>query len=131
MTIGDRIKAQREALNLTQAELAKRLGYKSRSSINKIELGDNELTQKKIKAIAIALQTTPAYIMGWENIDTETLSQEVKLQEQIQSQYGHQVLNLVNDYRKLDDVDQGKIDERIDILLDQEKYSVKKEYKNA
>ena len=36
-TIGDRIKSRREELGLTQDDLALKLGYKSRSSINKIE----------------------------------------------------------------------------------------------
>lgn len=66
MTIGERIKQRREQLQMTQDELAKRLGYKSRSSINKIELGQQNLTQSKIYAIAIALETTPSFIMGWE-----------------------------------------------------------------
>ena len=65
MTIGERIKLRREELQMTQEELAQKLGYKSRSSINKIELGGNELTQRKIMDIAHALQTTPSYIMGW------------------------------------------------------------------
>lgn len=67
MTIGERIKLRRESLGLSQEELAKRLGYKSRSSINKIELGSRDLTQSKIKAIADALETTPSYIMGWDD----------------------------------------------------------------
>ena len=65
MTIGERIKFKREELNISQDELARRLGYKSRSSINKIELGLQNLNQSKIKAIADALQTTPSFIMGW------------------------------------------------------------------
>ena len=65
-TISSRIRARREELGLSQEDLAKRLGYKSRSSINKIEMGCQSLTQSKIKAIADALQTTPSYIMGWE-----------------------------------------------------------------
>ena len=65
MTIGERIKFKREELNISQDELARRLGYKSRSSINKIELGLQNLNQSKIKAIADALQTTPSLIMGW------------------------------------------------------------------
>ena len=52
MTIGERIKFKREELNISQDELARRLGYKSRSSINKIELGLQNLNQSKIKAIA-------------------------------------------------------------------------------
>lgn len=82
MTIGERIKIRREELNMTQEELAQILGYKSRSSINKIELGGNELTQRKIKAIATALKTTPAYIMGWleewDEKEEETLKAKVK-----------------------------------------------------
>ena len=65
MTIGERIKIRREELGMSQEELATRIGYKSRSSINKIELGHLNLRQVKIKAIADALRTTPEFIMGW------------------------------------------------------------------
>lgn len=68
-TIGSRIRNRREELGLSQDELGRRLGYKSRSSINKIELDQRNLTQSKIKAIADALETTPAYIMGWNEQD--------------------------------------------------------------
>ena len=64
--IGDNIKNKRLQLNLTQEELATKLGYKSRSSINKIELGINDISQRQIKAFADALQTTPAYLLGLE-----------------------------------------------------------------
>lgn len=67
MNLGHRIKKRREELNISQEALAKRLGYKSRSSINKIELGLNDVTQSRIVAIAKALDTTPAYLMGWED----------------------------------------------------------------
>ena len=65
-SIGERIKKRREELNMTQAELARILGYKSPASITKMELGERGLPQKKIKQIAEALRTTPEYIMGWE-----------------------------------------------------------------
>lgn len=64
--IGTRIRERREHLNMSQDELAKLSGYKSRSSINKIELGENDIPQSKIKIIAQALKTTPAFIMGWD-----------------------------------------------------------------
>ena len=41
--IGDKIKERRESLELTQEELAKRIGYKSKSTINKIEMGINDI----------------------------------------------------------------------------------------
>lgn len=69
MKIGDRIKYRREQLEMSQDELARRLGYKSRSSINKIEKDASGLPQTKIAAIASALRTTPAYIMGWEEME--------------------------------------------------------------
>ena len=75
MTIGDRIKKRRMELKMTQEELAKKLGYKSKSSINKIELNDRNLTQPKIKLIADALHTTPEYIMGWTST-TENLMEK-------------------------------------------------------
>ena len=65
-TIGDRIKARRLELDMSQDELANLVGYKSRSSINKIESDGRLLPQRKIMEIAKALGTTPAYIMGWE-----------------------------------------------------------------
>ena len=48
MTIGQRIKIRREELNMSQDDLAKKVGYKSRSSINKIELDLYSLKQSKI-----------------------------------------------------------------------------------
>lgn len=68
MTIGERIKRRRLELSMTQEELARKLGYKSKSSINKIELDSRNLTQPKIKLIADALLTTPEYIMGWDKV---------------------------------------------------------------
>lgn len=69
MNIGERIRARRLALGMSQQELAFKLGYKSRSSINKIELNARNITQQNIKAIADALFTTPEYIMGWDDLD--------------------------------------------------------------
>lgn len=64
---GKRIRDRRTDLDMTQEELAKRAGYTSRSSINKIELGLVDLPQSKILAIANALGVTPAWLLGWDN----------------------------------------------------------------
>ena len=42
MTVGEGVKKARENKGLSQTELAEMLGYKSRSSINKIEQGDRD-----------------------------------------------------------------------------------------
>ncbi|MEA5017730.1 MAG: XRE family transcriptional regulator [Erysipelotrichaceae bacterium] len=74
MTIGERIKQRRQQLNMSQAQLALKLNYRSRSSINKIELNHNDITQSKVIAFAQALKTTPAYLMGWEEHDYPPVS---------------------------------------------------------
>ena len=61
--IGDRIKERREELNLSQEELARQLGYKSRSSINKMELGIQDVPQRKIKEFAKALDCSIGYLL--------------------------------------------------------------------
>lgn len=74
-TVGDNILLMRKRLGWTQEELAKRMGYKSKSTINKIELGINDIPQSKIVKFADVLGTTPAYLMGWsENESQEQLS---------------------------------------------------------
>jgi transcriptional regulator with XRE-family HTH domain len=65
MTIGERIKERRIELGLSQDELAKRVGYKSRSSINKIETS-RSLPASKITLMARALDTTESSLMGWD-----------------------------------------------------------------
>lgn len=68
MEIGERIRQRREELGMTQDELARAAGYKSRSSINKIEVDGRGLPQNKIVDIAHALRVTPSYLMGWEEL---------------------------------------------------------------
>ena len=65
-TLYDRIKSRRTELGLTVEELAHKMGYKDKSSISKIENGKADIPQSKIAAFADALQTPPAYLMGWE-----------------------------------------------------------------
>lgn len=69
--IGNNIKERRESLGMSQDELAEKMGYKSRSTIAKIEKGVNDVTQTNIVKFAEILKTTPAYLMGWEKIKKE------------------------------------------------------------
>jgi transcriptional regulator with XRE-family HTH domain len=62
----------RKQLGLTQEDLAKRMGYKSKSTINKIEMGINDIPQSKIAMFAEVLGTTPAYLMGWNDDQNES-----------------------------------------------------------
>jgi transcriptional regulator with XRE-family HTH domain len=66
MQIGDRISARRKELGMTQEELARLMGYKSKAAISKIETNVNDITQSTVVKFAEVLQTSIAYLMGWE-----------------------------------------------------------------
>ena len=58
MSIGDNIKKRRFELRMSQQELADAMGYKTRSTIAKIESGENDVSQKKLQKFAGVLDTT-------------------------------------------------------------------------
>ena len=62
--IGDKIRERRKELNMTQEELAYKLGYSTKSAINKIEMGVNDVKQSKICDFALALDCSPEYLLG-------------------------------------------------------------------
>lgn len=83
MQIGDRIKARREALgDFSQEKLAKILGYSGRSTINKIELNKSKVSQDMVEKFATALNTSPAYLMGWTDDPELTHEQTLELERQ-------------------------------------------------
>lgn len=49
---------------MTQQELAEKVGFKTASAVNKIELGLRDINQTKIRAFANALGVTPGELMG-------------------------------------------------------------------
>lgn len=56
---GENLKRLRIARGISQDELAKALGYTNRSSINKIELGKNDMPRNKIIRAASVLGVSP------------------------------------------------------------------------
>lgn len=63
---GDRVRAARTAAALTQLELAHAMGYATRSTISRVESGDNQIPMDKLEALSQALGVTPAYLLGQE-----------------------------------------------------------------
>lgn len=67
ITVGDRIKEQRELNKMSQVELAEKIGV-SKQTLYKYE--NNVITNipsDKVEDIAKILDISPAYLMGWEN----------------------------------------------------------------
>ena len=80
MSIGKRIKQRRKELGMSADKLGEILG-KDRSTIFRYEKGDIEnLPLDILQPIAKALNTTPAYLMGWED-NKKTSPEEPKLTE--------------------------------------------------
>lgn len=81
------IRNRRKELGMSQEELAKKVGYTSRSTIARIEKGEIDLSRSKIIAIAKALKTTPSDLMGWSEEIDDALDKEYHSEKQCQLDY--------------------------------------------
>lgn len=96
---GKRMKLRRKELGLSADYVAEKLNV-SRSTIFRYEGGDIEkLPIDILEPLSKILQTTPAYLMGW---DTNANLNEKHLTKDEQ--------NLINKYRKLDDIGKYTVD---------------------
>lgn len=91
IAIKDKIKKRRAELNMTLEDVAKVVGV-ARQTIQKYENGVvSNIPSDKIEALAKALRTTPAFLMGWEestgDIDEETaqLAQEIRERQELRT----------------------------------------------
>lgn len=80
--LGKKIKLRREELGLSQDDLARMLGYKHKSSINKIELGAADVPRAKVPAFAKALGMTAIEFSGWTE-ERKALSFSYCLEQQM------------------------------------------------
>ena len=62
-----RILQRRLELGRSQEERAQRMGYRSKSSITKLEKGVNDNPQSKEEEFAAAMETTHAWLMAMAN----------------------------------------------------------------
>lgn len=71
----DKVKALRLGLNMTMDELSKKVNV-STPTIQRYESGEiKNVRRDKIQLLASALETTPAYLMGWdENSSVDLLT---------------------------------------------------------
>ena len=84
MTMGERIKQRRMELDLSQRDLAAKMGYASNTTIAKIEQGKVDVSQARAAQFAEALGVSVAYLMGWEEIQKKN-DQLVKLVVRLRS----------------------------------------------
>lgn len=121
--IGRNIMERRKSLGMTQEELATKMGYKSKSTINKIENGTNDIPQSKIVKFAEVLETTPAYLMGWEKkVEENPVGEANKLADwylglEFKENEDVDFLTMVSEYKQLDASKQEQVREYVHFLL--------------
>lgn len=106
--IGKKIRELREEQGMTQEELAHKVGYKSRVSINKIEL-QRDLPIKKVVPIANALGISPNVLMGWED--------DEKIDRLVNQDVAKEDFELLTLYSRLNDADKKVIKDMMFALL--------------
>lgn len=112
--VGRNIAQRRKALGMTQEELAKKMGYKSKSTINKIELGINDIVQSKVVKFAEVLETTPAVLMGWVEMQkkNDTLTDIV-----VKLRSDDELISLVDNITKLNAEQLATVKQVVSVML--------------
>lgn len=110
-TIGDRVKARRLAMDMSQEDLAKALGYKSKASISKIENGAGDIPRSKLPKFASILNCSLSYLTGWNELQTFDDEHKVETPYDI----------LCNKIGQLPPSDLNAVSEYVDFMLTKKK----------
>lgn len=102
MGLKENIKSKRIERKMTLEDLAKNVGV-SRQTIQRYESGViGNIPSDKIELIARALDTSPAYLMGWEQIDTNFSGKEAP--KEIYDKFKSNVSKFHGEHKELLDI---------------------------
>lgn len=124
MTMGERIYMLRKKNDMTQSDLAKRLGV-GRSAVLKYEKGEVEnLPRSTIEKMAVIFGVSPAYIMCFDEWDKNSaaLSDEINLIERIQVKWGKEILGIIQNYCELNEAGKSTLLNISESLTELSKY---------
>lgn len=112
-TIYERIKRLRLERNMTQTDLAKKIGYAGKDMISRVESGKVDLSRSRLVQFADALGVSPIYLFnGSDSIEEIGKPLPPISEDDI----------LLDRFHRLDNEDKARIKERIEILLESDKY---------
>jgi len=119
--IGERIKRNRLQKSYTLDSLAQKIGT-SKQTIHRYETGIiSNIPSDKIEALAKALDVTPAYLMGWEDLPGEqSEASPVPLHT---ATLRADEAALLGSYNKLNDTGKEKAAEYVTDLSENKKYT--------
>ena len=108
---GTRIKYLRLLADMSQEELGKRVGVQ-RAAINKYEKGSvTNIPIATIEKIANVFEVSPNYIVGWDNVESNPLSAEVKVLQGIKRFYGKDAVELLECYTNLNNKGKQRVNQ--------------------
>ena len=125
MDIGNRIEQKRTEKGMSQEELAAKVGYKSRSSINKIEKNVQRPKADDLPKIAMALDTSVDYLLNGieiERAQLRELSEQSHLFDYVSKLYGSETSNAVHLFSQLTDFQKGKIIGMMENMINENTY---------
>ena len=118
MTTAEKIKQLRLQKGLSQEALGAKIGVK-KAAINKYETGRVvNIKRTTLKRLADALGVTPADLLDDESSSSGSDQADTLFIEK----YGQSVYDAAMTFAALDEVDQGRITERMGMLLEDDKY---------
>mgnify|MGYP004462034071 FL=1 len=123
MTTGERLKLRRKELGFSAEKVADQLGV-SPATIYRYEKGDIEkVPVDSLAELAKILQTTPAYLMGWESQADQAEINDLLAQIQASEEKEQsRIAEMIQDFKKLNDDGKAKAIERVHELTEIPRY---------
>ena len=119
MTTGERLKLRRKEIGFSAEKVADQLGV-SPATIYRYEKGDIEkVPVDSLAELAKILQTTPAYLMGWESQADQAEINDLLAQIQASEEKEQsRIAEMIQDFKKLNDDGKAKAIERVHELTE-------------
>lgn len=123
MTTGERLKLRRKEIGFSAEKVADQLGV-SPATIYRYEKGDIEkVPVDSLAELAKILQTTPAYLMGWESqADRAELNDILAQIQASEEKEQSRIAEMIQDFKKLNDDGKAKAIERVHELTEIPRY---------
>ena len=123
MTTGERLKLCRKEIGFSAEKVADQLGV-SPATIYRYEKGDIEkVPVDSLAELAKILQTTPAYLMGWESQADQAEINDLLAQIQASEEKEQsRIAEMIQDFKKLNDDGKAKAIERVHELTEIPRY---------
>lgn len=106
---GTKIKYLRSLTGMSQEELGRRVGVQ-RAAINKYEKGSvTNIPIATIEKIAQVFDVSPTFIVGWDDVNSTSLSAEVKVIKGVQYFYGKDAVELLEGFVSLNNIGRKRL----------------------